>query len=84
MSKPESTTPLRDAFEEVWKHNPNPGDDKNKESAFGLFMAGVHTMLFVVPAKAENLVESLDFVRTAREEVEAYAKLRRRKEAELN
>lgn len=84
MSKPESTTPLRDEFEKVWKHNPNPGDDKNKESAFGLFMAGVHSMLFVVPAKADNLIESLAFVRVAREEVEAYVKVIRKKEAERN
>ena len=84
MSKPESTTPIRDAFEEVWKHNPNPGDDENKESAFCLFMAGAHTMLFVVPAKAKNLIESLDFVRVAREEVEAYVKVIRKKEAERN
>lgn len=84
MSKPDSITPLRDEFEKVWVHNPNRDNDEHKEAAFGLFMAGVHVMLFIVPAKAENIFESLEYVRITREEVEAYAKLRRRKEAEQN
>lgn len=82
MSKPVSTTPLRDEFEKLWKNNPVTNDDK--ETAFGMFMAGIYVMLFIVPAKAGNLVESCAFVKTAQEEVIAYGKFRQRMQAEQN
>jgi len=82
LSKPISATPLRDAFEGYWKQI--PGGGKNKEAAFGLFMAGVHVMLFVVPAEAEDLAESLACVQAARAEVEAYGRLQRKERAEQN
>lgn len=82
MSKPISTTPLRDEFEKVWEFN--AGDDREAiEDIFDVFMCGANAAL-EAPCGHSSFVESLAAAMACKAEVDAYIKNKRRKEAEQN